>query len=93
MDFRVRDRPITLEGFLKEYYSTLSKIDFIKYFEARSKERWGKRIITDLTYKHGKMVLVKVKVFKPEILFREFNNEWAQNFDLQLKKDLATNSR
>lgn len=93
MDFRVRDRPITLEGFLKEYYSTLSKIDFVKYFEARSKERWGKRIISDLTYKHEKMVLVKVKAFKPEILFREFNNEWAQNFDLQLKKDLATNSR
>lgn len=95
MDCRVKDKPITMEGFMREYYSKLSKVDFVQYFTAKSKERWGKRIITDSTYKHEKMVLGKVSSFKPSgILFRDFDKHWALAFDQHLKaEDLRMNSR
>lgn len=94
MDHRVKDKPITIELFEREYFSKLSKVDFVKYFEIRSKERWGRREISDLTFKHEKMVLVKLKEYKPVILFRELDSQWAVDFDVWMKKkNLKTNSR
>ena len=100
MDYRIKDKAITIDLFEKEYYSKISKVDFIQYFEAKSKERWGRREISDSTFKHEKMVLGKLKAFSPTgILFREITNQWAIDFDVWLKtstkerKKLRTNSR
>lgn len=94
MDYRIKDKPINIELFEREYYSKVSKVDFVKYVEIRSKERWGRREISDLTLKHEKMVLQKLKDYKGVILFRELDSQWAVDFDFHLKKlRLKTNSR
>jgi integrase/recombinase XerD len=94
MDYRMKDLPINIQLFEKEYYSKLNKFEFIKYFEVKSKERWGARQTSDLTYKMERMVLEKLKGYKQEIYFREFNGSWAIDFDTHLKKHkLRINSR
>lgn len=94
MDYRIKDKPINISLFEREYYSKVSKVDFVSYFEIRSKERWGRREISDLTFKHEKMVLAKIKEYKGVVLFRELDSQWAVDFDLWLKKKhLKTNSR
>lgn len=94
MDYRIKDKPINIELFEREYYSKVSKVDFVQYLEVRSKERWGRREISDLTFKHEKMVLAKLKEYKGVIYFRDLDSHWAVDFDLWLKKKkLKTNSR
>jgi hypothetical protein len=109
----LRELPLTLQTFVKDFRSNLNKSDFIKYFEQQSFRRYNKGIIKKHTYKLECTVLRKLKLFvwyqdpenknRPEpegeittsiLPFNEFNNEFAREFDLFLKRQkCAHNTR
>jgi hypothetical protein len=84
--YLIEDRHLTIDAFMREYNSNLSKNDFIKYFEKKAFQRWNTREISDETYEKEKVVLRKLIKFRPIIPFSDFDSKWAKEFDKQLKK-------
>lgn len=90
-EYLIRQLPLSLDVFLKEYRSGLSKHDFITYFEQKSFERWNKNQISDLTRAKEKVTVGKLKVFADEIPFNVLNINWAYELDSFLKKKFGNN--
>ncbi|MEO5600276.1 MAG: Arm DNA-binding domain-containing protein [Cyclobacteriaceae bacterium] len=45
IDNRIKDKPMNIELFEREYYSKLSKVDFVKYLEIRSSFAGSRRFV------------------------------------------------
>ena len=89
-DYLLRGIHLSLESFLKEYKTDLNKNDFIQYYAQKSFERWNKGMISNETYEKEKGTLKKLQKFYTVIPFHEFNADWPNDFDRQLKRDINT---
>lgn len=92
---RLSGRIITLENFLKDYYSNFNKECFISFYEHRMLERYKHNEIAHESFKNHQNTLNKLKAWrKGQLLFHEFDHRFAQSFDTWLKKQkLGTNTR
>lgn len=79
--YRLADIPISLSRFLRDYNNNLSKSDFVAYMESKIKHRHVTREISAETYIKHEAVLRKLKAYKTEILFVDFDENWCQDFD------------
>jgi integrase len=86
IDYRLRDLPLDIDIFRKEYLSDLNKNNFVEYFRQKSQERWNKGLISDNTYKQEKTTLKKLQAFQDPIPFNSFHIYWGQEWDLHLRK-------
>lgn len=84
--YRVRDLPIDIDIFKREYLSNMNKSNFIEYMRQKSFDRWSKGIISDSTYAQEKTTIVKLTAFSSIIPFNSFHAQWGQEFDLFLRK-------
>lgn len=87
MYYRMRDLPIDIDMFRREYYSNMNKNNFIEYFDTKSLHRWNKGLISAVTYKQEKSTLAKLKQFKDVIPFNSFHAQWGQEFDRYLENE------
>lgn len=84
--YHVRDLPIDVDIFRREFHSNMNKNDFVTFFKQKSHHRWNKGLISDNTYKQEKSTLAKLIKFGETIPFNSFHAEWGQEFDLFLRK-------
>lgn len=93
--YRLSKRNITLELFLKEYYSDFNKECFLSFYEHRMLERYKHNEISFETLKNHRNALNKLKAWKKgKLLFFELDYKFASAFDNYLKGlKLATNTR
>lgn len=93
--FRLSGRNLTMENFLREYYSNFSKQCFLSFYEHRMMERWKTGDITDESKKQHNNTLNKLKEFSGgNLLFNELDYKFGQRFENYLKKKkLKQNTR
>ncbi len=84
--YRLADIPITLARFLRDYNNNLSKADFVSYMEAKIKQRHVTRDISAETYIKHLATHRKLKSYKSEILFADFDENWCQELDAWMIK-------
>jgi site-specific recombinase XerD len=84
--YRLTNTILTKESFEKEYYNPLSKTNFISYYESKMIQRYKDQDITNPTFKNHKNTLNKLKLFKSQILFSEFDTNFPTAFTKHLEK-------
>jgi integrase/recombinase XerD len=92
----LRERPLTVELFKREFCQDHLRNSFIDFYIAKMAEIKGlQEKSTELTtYKVYDQTLKKLRDFKPLILFADLNLELVQKFDAYLKKNgLGINTR
>jgi hypothetical protein len=75
--YHVRDLPLDIDIFKREFRSNMNKNNFIEYFRQKSFETWNKGIISDLTYKQEKTTPAKLIAFQDVIPFNSLHSEWG----------------
>lgn len=91
--YRLADIPITINRFMRDYRDNLSKSNFISYMEAKVKSRHVNREIAALTYKKHLSTINKLKEYAPKLLFTDFDENWGQDFDNWLKKNIKSREK
>jgi integrase len=85
--YRLREKPLDIYVFEKEYKSKLSKDDFIAYMAEKSKERLTKNVISALTYDQEQSTINKLKEFSDVIPFSLFHATWGYEYNAFLSKE------
>lgn len=84
--YRLRDLPLDIDIFKREFHSNMNKNNFIEYYKQKSFERWTKGLIKDVTYKQEKSTLTKLTDFANVLPFNAFHAQWGQEFDTFLQR-------
>lgn len=103
--YRLRNQPLSLELFIREYRSDLDKDDFIKYYTQKSLWRYNKGLIKKQTWKNEHSTLEMLKKYLksktdststlvPILPFHEINADFPVEFDsFMAKKGNDKNTR
>ncbi len=86
VQYRLRRVPLSLETFLKEYHSNLSRDNFLQFFENKILQRYRDGEISELTKASHTGTLNHLKNWKKELLFSDLNDRTAHQFDKYLSK-------
>lgn len=89
VNFRLNNRRITKEIFLKEYGSNSSYIDFWAFMEDQLKKRKG--TIGESTYRAHESTLKKFREILPSLQFFDINDETIRDIRKLLKKQYGNN--
>jgi integrase len=84
VQYRLRRMALSLEIFLKEYHSKISRDSFIKYFENKILQRYREGEIADLTKASHLGTVNHLKNWKKELLFADLDDRTAIQFDKYL---------
>ncbi len=88
--YRIADIPINMQRFLRDYKNNLSKSSFIDYMESKAIQRHRNREISGETLKKHFATLRKLKKYQPNLLFTDFDENWAQDFDNWMKRNIKS---
>lgn len=69
--FRLNDKPITLESFVREFRNSIPRLDFLAFIDYQLKEE--KKLLKKGTYRRHHAVLEKLRRFRKEIFFTEMD--------------------
>lgn len=86
VQYRLRRMDLSLEIFLKEFYSSLNKTDFLKYMEEKINLRYRQGDIEESSRNNHLASVRKLREWKPNLTFSELNNRTAQLFDSWMKR-------
>lgn len=89
--YRLTDQAITINKFMKDYRSELSKNDFLDFYKKKAELRYRTKEIVHDTYSVHLRTLRKLLRFANVLPFKELHENWAKEFDAWLKVDI--NSR
>ncbi len=101
-NLRLHGRAITIGNFMAHWNANTSQTDsFLEYFDRKLSERLKYKEIGWESFRGQKATYNKLKEWKSEILFCDFNEKWAYQFDRFLvtnikcvrKDDDSTNTR
>lgn len=81
IQYRLKRLELSMETFLKEYHSNISKESFIDYMEQKINNRVRTKEIEEISGKNHTSTLRKIKLWKPNLSFRDINNNTAKLFD------------
>ncbi|RYE18638.1 MAG: site-specific integrase, partial [Sphingobacteriaceae bacterium] len=86
--YRIGERVLNIELFLKEYTNFESRKDFLPFMEEEISRRYNEKNISHGTFKNHLSVLRKLQDFKPAIMYYEISSELLANFSrfLNVKK-------
>lgn len=89
---RLTNTPLTINRFIKEYTTDLSKDDFLKYYSEKAKQRLKDGEIVKFTYDDHIATLRKLRKFSETLLFADIDEEWAFKFDSYLKRTIKSDA-
>lgn len=87
---RLIGQPLTLEKFVKDFKSDLSKKDFIKYYNEKAKSRYRDGEIEHSTYQDHLKTYRKLQIFSKTIFFADVDENFGYTFDAFLKKNIKS---
>jgi integrase/recombinase XerD len=85
-EYRLKDKTLSADLFVKEYQNYELKSDFIAYAEAKLKAR--KEEISKGTYAQNEFMIAKLKLIREKIPFYELNTAFLREFNAYMKNDL-----
>jgi len=88
--FRLTKTELTIQKFVREFNTDLSKDDFLKYYSIKAKERLKDREIVQATYNDHVSTYNKLKLFSDTILFADMDEDWAWRFEAFLKRNIKS---
>ena len=92
IEYRLRRRAITLEGFVQEYEQGRPSEDFIAYMTAKLEQRLREKEITLRSYTTQLVTLNHLKAWKRRIPFESLNERTAYQFEAYLLKHTGAKS-
>lgn len=88
VQYRLRDLPLTIDGFLEEYHLYNMKRDFVQYLEDKIKRRYRNKQIEFQTKKNHTNTYNKLLEFqKKPLTFESITVKWCRSFEAWLKKE------
>lgn len=90
--FRMGDRVLTMELFLKEYRTFENRKDFLVFMEHEIKKRYHEKTMKEQTYKNHTATLHKLQEFKPQLFYYEITSELLSKFSIFLNRKKGNNT-
>ena len=85
--YRLQERVLNADLFLKEYKNPTHRIDFLAWMDQKIIYRVKSREVDAVTGKHQRVLLNKLKEYKPALSFAEIDLKFASNFRNWLRTD------
>jgi integrase len=92
VQYRLRNLPLSLDVFMKEYRSNLNRDDFVVYYRQKMLQRLKEKEITESSVKSHKVTLKYLERWKKEFMFSGLDERTAIQFDEWLFKKTGANS-
>lgn len=83
---RLQGTVLSLDVFLKEYYSNLNRDSVIAYYRKKMEHRYRQGEINDQSKRNHTSTLHTLEAWNPHLLFSDLNNRTAQLFDTYLMR-------
>ncbi|GAB3177731.1 tyrosine-type recombinase/integrase [Telluribacter humicola] len=86
VEYRLKEKELTMGEFFKMYHEYEKRKDFILYMEAKIKERYSRKKISDGTRKSHENSLIWLRKFKAAIAFKDLNKKFIESLEAWLQK-------
>lgn len=90
--YRLNRLDLTLDIFLKEFYSNLDTSDFLRYMEEKIKLRYRQGEIEESSRDNHLSTWRKITNWKASLSFSDLNNRTAQTFDSWMQRKTGAKS-